>query len=151
MPSQRSIFMELKIEKHERAESFEDLCYEYHKPECEGDWHGFELIVCGHGSTIYVHLDNLNPYCSEKAFLEFMKLRHLSLHQLELFLKVLEAQLKNYSEYLADTFDKTFVGCDIHNYSELYDAYYELKEHLMPLAKNKKHFLQYFSFFNTEE
>ena len=143
--------MELKIEKHECVECFDDLCCEYHKPDHETDWHGFELKVYGYGSSIFVHLDNLNSYYPEKAFLEFMKLRHLSLHQLELFLKVLEAQLKNYSEYLADTFDKDFVGCDIHNYSELYDAYYELKEHLIPLAKNKKHFLQYFSFFNTEE
>lgn len=143
--------MKLKIEKHESAESFEDLCYEYHKPEQEDDWHGFELGVCGHKGTIFVHLDNLNSYYPEKSFLEFMKLRHLSLHQLELFLKVLEAQLKNYSEYLADTFDKDYVGCDIHNYSELYDAYYELKEHLMPLTKNKKLFLHYFSFLDNKE
>lgn len=143
--------MKLKIEKHKSAESFDDLCYEYHKPEHETDLHGFELRVYGYGSTIYIHLDNLNSYYPEKSFLEFMKLRHLSLHQLDLFLKVLEAQLKNYSEYLADTFDKKYVGCDIHNYSELYDAYNELKVHLMPLAKNKKQFLQYFSFFNAEE
>lgn len=143
--------MELKTVKHERAESFEDLCYEYHKPECEGDWHGFELVVCGHDGTIFVHLDNLNSYYPEKSFLEFMKLRHLSSKQLAKLLEVFEAQLINYTNYMSATFDTECIGCEIRLYKELYDAYYELKSHLIPMTKSKKVFLQYFSFFNAEE
>lgn len=143
--------MELKIEMHGNAESFDDLCYEYHKPEHETDWHGFELRVCGHDGTIFVHLDNLNSYYPEKSFLEFMKLRHLSSKQLAKLLEVFEAQLKNYTDYMSVSFDTECIGWEIRLYKELYDAYYELKSHLIPMTKSEKNFLQYFSFFNTEE
>ena len=143
--------MKLKIEKHERAESFEDLCYEYHAPEHEDDWHGFELHVCGHNGDIILEVNKLNGYYADDSFLEFMKLRYLSSKQLDKLLEVIEAQLKNYTDYLSATFNKEYVGCDIHSYKELYDAYYELKSHYIPMTKSEKNFLQYFSFFNAEE
>ena len=143
--------MELNIVKHERAESIDDLCFEYHKPEHEDDWHGFELAVCGVKDTIFLHLDNLSLYYPEKSFLEFMKLRHLSSKQLAKLLEVFEAQLINYTNYMSASFDTECIGGEIRLYKELYDAYYELKSHFIPMTKNKKVFLQYFSFFNEEE
>ena len=143
--------MKLKIEKHSKAESFDDLCYEYHAPEHEDDWHGFELYVCGHNGNIILEVDKLNGYNEDESFLEFMKLRYLSSKQLAKLLEVFEAQLKNYATYLSASLDKEYVGCDIHSFKELYDAYYELKEYRIPMTKSEKNFLQYFSFFDAEE
>lgn len=143
--------MKLKIEKHERAESFEDLCYEYHMPDGEGDWHGFELVVCGHKGKIKLDVYKLGGYNTDKSFLEFMKLRCLFSKQLDKLLEVFEAQLKNYTNFLSATVDKEYVGCEIRLCKELYDAYYELKSHFIPMTKSEKNFLQYFTFFNAEE
>lgn len=143
--------MELKIEKHRSAESFDDLCYEYHAPECEDDWHGFELHVYGHKPEIVLNVDKLDSCYPDKCFLEFVKLRHLSSKQIDKLLKVFEAQLKNYTDFLSKCFSTEYVGCAIRSFKELYDAYYELKSCLVPISKDKERFLQYFSFFNAEE
>lgn len=143
--------MELKIEKHGSAESFDDLCYEYYTPDCEGDWHGFELVVYGHKGKIKLDVYKLGGYYTDKSFLEFMKLRFLSSKQLDKLLEVFEAQLKNYTNYLSTTVGKEYVGGEIRLCKELYDAYYELKSHFIPMTKSEKNFLQYFSFFDKEE
>ena len=143
--------MKLKIAKHTEAQSFEDMCYEYHAPEHEDDWHGFELVICGHKNEIILEVDKLRGYYSDEAFMEFIKLRRLSLPQLNQLVGAMEEQLKNYSDYISKLVAKKYIGCELHSYCELYDAYYELKEHLMRYAQDKDRFLENFKFFTTEE
>ena len=143
--------MGLKIVKHTKAQSFEDLCYEYHAPECEDDWHGFELAVCGHKGEIILEVNKLRGYYGDETFMEFIKLRHLSLSQLNQLVGAMEEQLKNYSDFISKMVAKQYIGCELHSYCELYDAYYELKAHLMGYAQNKDRFLENFKFFAKEE